>query len=159
MAQKQRRVFLQVERMEPKQLLSSTAIGALAPIPGLTMYRYNSTLAGIEKAVGTVAKTHNFSQLDASLATLAARLPYGQQLLSQWINDQSIYAANNPGSGLAMQQQMLSDTVAYVQNDVTEGLIRVSGSGSSVFYRAEPTTNPKPTTEEIYPNAEQTPPR
>ena len=93
------------------------------------------TLREAAKGVLRLAKTQDFSQLDASLATLSARLPYGQRLLSQWNKDQSIYHANNPGSGLAMQQQMLSDTVAYVQNGVTERSFRVIGSGSSVFYR------------------------
>ncbi len=138
MAQKQRRVFLQVERIEPKQLLSSSVIGGFAQTPILTMSTYNSTLAGVKNAFGTVAKTHDFSRLAASLATLSARLPYGQQLLSQWINDQSIYDANNPGSGLAMQHKLLSDTVTYVQSGATEGLFRVIGSGSSVFYSDVP---------------------
>src|SRR5271157_4830516 len=94
MAQKGRRVFLQVERLEPKQLLSSSVIGGLAQTPVLTMFRYNSTLAGVENALGTVAKTQDFSQLDASLATLSAPIPYGQQLLSQWKDDLNTFDPN-----------------------------------------------------------------
>ena len=92
MAQKGRRVFLQVERLEPKQLLSSSVIGGLAQTPVLTMFRYNSTLAGVENALGTVAKTHEFSGLAPSLATLSARLPFGrQQVLPVWNNDLNIF--------------------------------------------------------------------
>ncbi len=125
---------MQVERLEPKQLLSSSVIGGLAQPPVLSMFRYSATLVGVEKAVGSVCKTEDFSQLDASLATLSARLPYGQQLLSQWNNDQRGFDANIPGSGLAMQQRMLSDTVAYAQRGATEEQFRVIGRGSGVFY-------------------------
>jgi hypothetical protein len=135
MAQKRTRVFLQVERIEPKQLLSSSVIGGLAQTPVLTMGTYSSTLADVENALGTVAKTLDFSQLDASLATLSARLPYGrQQLLPVWNKDLNIFDPNIRGSGLDMQRQLLSDMRAYVQSGVTEGLFRVIGSGSNVFY-------------------------
>jgi len=137
MAQKGKRVCLQVEWIEPKQLLSSSLMGGLAQTPVLTMFRYSSTLAGVENALGTVAKTQDFSQLDASLATLSAPIPYGQQLLSQWKDDLNTFDPNIRGSGLAMQRQLLSDTVAYVQNGVTEGLFRVIGRGASVFYQGD----------------------
>ena len=80
-----------------------------------------------------MAKTQNFSQLATSLAGLAARLPYGQQLLSQWKDDLNIFDPNTPGSGLAMQQKLLSDTGAFVQNGATDGKLRVIGGGASVF--------------------------
>jgi len=139
MAQKGKRVCLQVEWIEPKQLLSSSLMGGLAQTPVLTMFRYSSTLAGVEKAVGTVAKTHEFSGLAPSLATLSARLPFGrQQVLPVWNNDLNIFDPNIRGSGLAMQRQLLSDTRVYVQSGATEGLFRVIGRGSSVFYRDDP---------------------
>jgi len=132
---------LQVEWIEPKQLLSSSLMGGLAQTPVLTMFRYSSTLAGVEKAVGTVAKTHEFSGLAPSLATLSARLPFGrQQVLPVWNNDLNIFDPNIRGSGLAMQRQLLSDTRVYVQSGATEGLFRVIGRGSSVFYQ-DVTTN------------------
>jgi len=139
MAQKGTRVCLQVERLEPKQLLSSSVIGGLAQTPVLTMSTYRSTLAGVTNALGTVAKTQDFSRLAASLATLSASLPFGrQQLLPLWNNDLNIFDSNIPGSGLAMQRQLLSDTRVYVQNGATEGLFRVIGRGSSVFYQDVP---------------------
>jgi hypothetical protein len=117
-----------VERIEPKQLLSSSVIGGLARTPVLTMGTYSSTLAGVKNALGTVAKTQKFSGLAASLARLSARLPYGrQQLLPVWKNDLNIFDANIRGSALAMQQKLLSDTKAFVQNGATKGLFRVSG--------------------------------
>ena len=65
----------------------------------------------------------------------AARLPYGkQQLLSDWKKDLNIFDPNIRGSGLDMQRQLLSDMRVYVQGGATEGLFRVIGSGSSVFY-------------------------
>jgi hypothetical protein len=135
MAQKRTRVCLQVERMEPKQLLSSSVIGGLAETPVLTMFRYRSTLAGVKKAVGTVARTHEFNQLAPSLAALSTRLPFGrQQVLPLWNNDLNILDPNIRGSGLAMQRQLLSDTVAYVQSGATEEQFRVIGRGASVFY-------------------------
>ncbi len=139
MAQKGKRACLQVEWIEPKQLLSSSLIGGLAQTPVLTMFRYSSTLAGVEKAVGTVAKTHEFSGLAPSLATLSARLPFGrQQVLPVWNNDLNIFDPNIRGSGLAMERQLLSDTVAYAQSGATEKLFLVTGRGSSVFYQDVP---------------------
>jgi hypothetical protein len=132
---------LQLEALESRQLLSGTGIPSLVQTPVLTMFSYNSTFVGIEKAVGTVYKTQDFSQLDATLAALSARLPYGQQVLSKWNNDQSIFNADIPGSGLAMEQKLLSDTVAYVQNGVTEGLFGVTGNGSSIFYKGNQSTD------------------
>ena len=80
----------------------------------------------------------DFSRLAASLATLSASLPFGrQQLLPLWNNDLNIFDSNIPGSGLAMQRQLLSDTRVYVQNGATEGLFRVIGRGSSVFYQGD----------------------
>ena len=97
-----------MERLEPKQLLSSSVIGGLAQTPVLTMVRYSSTLAGVKNALGTVAKTQEFSRLDASLATLSARLPFGrQQVLPVWNNDLNIFHPNIRGSGLAMKRKLL----------------------------------------------------
>ena len=132
---------MQVESLEARQLLSGTVIPALAQLPILTMFRFNSTLSGIEQAVGTLPRTQNISQFDATLATLSARLPYGRQLLSQWKNDQSIYDPAVSGSGLAMQEQLLSDTVAYVQNGTTQGLFAVTGTGASIFYKGKQSTD------------------
>jgi hypothetical protein len=113
--------------MEPRELLSG------AP-PALTMQAYNAVVGDVKDVMGTLAKAHDFSAAQLSLAELSSRIPFGRQGLSPtWAGDLGIYSPRAPRSGLAMQRQILGDLNRYIEGGVGAGTFRVVGTGSAAF--------------------------
>ena len=124
MAQRQRQAFLLVETMEPRQLLSGAAISAPRTDPCPDDVPVRSTLTGVEKPSGPWQGLRVSSSSTPASRRSRPDFRSGKNS-SQWTADQSAYSASTLGSGLAMQQQMLSDTVAFVKNGVSDDQFEV----------------------------------
>jgi hypothetical protein len=123
--------MLSVEAMEARELLSGI-------MPVLTMHRYNGLVADVRNVMGTLAKTHDFAGAGVSLAGAAAEVPFGrQQLLPTWQGDLGLFSAQVPGSGLAVQAQLINDLNRFLHAGVTASQFRVTGPGSAAFYGPE----------------------
>jgi hypothetical protein len=91
-------------------------------VPVLSPATYNKVLRQINKAAGTLAKTHNETAFLATLAQISYEIPYGHaQLFPTWQIDVGIYSPSDPGSGKEMVNQIRSDLATYVQTSVSNG--------------------------------------
>jgi hypothetical protein len=123
------RVSLRVEAMESRELLAVAT-------PVLTMHTVNTVVADVKTVVGALAKTHDFGAARTGLTNVSSEVPFGRRQLSPtWLADLGIYNARVPGSGLAMQKQILNDLNLYILGGVGSGKFRVIGPGSAAFHR------------------------
>ena len=87
-----RRFAANVESLEGKALLST--------LPIMTQNAFNQVLHQIDRAAGTLAKTHNPNAFVGDLSQISRKVPYGHgQLFPTWQADESIYDPSVPGSG------------------------------------------------------------
>jgi hypothetical protein len=121
------RVAVGVEELEPRELLSGVT-------PVLTMHTYNAVTAEVRDVIGRLSRTHDVGRAAAGLEKLAAEVPFGrQQLLPDWLGDLGGYSRQVPGSGLAVEREILSDLNRDILSGVSSGEFKVTGPGSAAF--------------------------
>jgi hypothetical protein len=122
-------VGLQVEALEPRGLLSG-----LTPV--LTMSTFDAVVASVDRAMEILAATNNVRRVEASLANLASKIPFGRrELLPSWQGDLAVADPRVPGSALAAEQRMIGDLDADVVRGVASGELRVTGHAAAAFSR------------------------
>jgi hypothetical protein len=122
-----------VESMEKRDVPSTFSFG----MPVLTTRALSTAIHSLDRALGTVAKTHDFNRLNWDLAKLSSRLPYGlRTVYGNLQSDMSIYDPTVRGSGLVMRQQMVSDLRSYAVSGIANHQFIVKGPGASFYYQA-----------------------
>ena len=122
-----------VESMEKRDVPSAISFG----MPVLTTRAINTAIRSLDRALGTVAKTHDFNRLNSDLAKLSSKLPYGMRTIyANLQDDMNIYDRSARGSGLAMRQQMVSDIRSYAVSGVASSLFIMKGAGANFYSRA-----------------------
>jgi hypothetical protein len=97
-----------------------------AAVPVLSTSIYQKEFQLIDRAAGTLAKTHNENAFIATLSQISTKIPFGHsQLFPTWQSDVGIYDPTVPGSGTAMVKQLKSDLTDYVQSAVSDASIRL----------------------------------
>jgi hypothetical protein len=100
--------------------------GSVTPqTPILSHSTYQNALKQIDRAAGTLAKTHNENAFVASLSQISSTIPYGhRQLFPTWQSDVGAYDSTVPGSGASMVRQLKTDLKDYVQSAIADASIR-----------------------------------
>jgi len=121
-----RQQHVNVELLEGKALLST--------LPILSLSTFNQVVRQIDRAAGTLAKTHNENNFVATLSHVSTEVPFGHsQLFPTWQADVSIYDPTVPGSGMTMVKQLTADLKDYVQSSADDGTIALRGKWGSGF--------------------------
>ncbi len=128
-----KRVVPMMESLEKRDVPAiPTAFGF---VPALTTNAISNAVRSLDRALGTVARTHDFNRLSGDLAAISSHLPYGLRNLNPtWQADVGIYSPFVRGSGLVMRQQMVNDLRAYAVNGIATAQFVVTGPAASFYF-------------------------
>src|SRR5262245_32289247 len=122
-----RRAVPHLEAMESRSMLSTVT-------PVLTMGRLKAVIAEVDRAVVSLSRNHNMRLASLRLARFASQIPEGlQQLDPVWEHDLAGYNPRTPGSGRALERQLLADLKHDVAAGVAAGEFRLTGRGAGAF--------------------------
>jgi hypothetical protein len=111
-----KRLRPQVEGLEPKSLLSSSAL------PVLTLHDYHKVLTSINHYTLGFSLDFSKSNLVSNLTLVSKLVPFGKlELLPLWQKDVDAFNAKIKGSGCKMVVGIKNDFLEFVKQGVASG--------------------------------------